>query len=57
MNLSEIKNRLNAMQSKQGNSGGEKKNIYFKPSIGKESVRVVPNKFNKSTPFTEMFIH
>jgi hypothetical protein len=57
MDLSEIKNRLNAMQSKQGNNSGEKKNIYFKPSIGKESVRVVPNKFNKATPFTELYIH
>jgi hypothetical protein len=57
MDLSEIKNRLSAMQSKQGNNSGEKKNIYFKPSVGKESVRVVPSKFNKATPFTELYIH
>jgi hypothetical protein len=57
MDLSEIKNRLSAMQSKQGNGGGEKKNIYFKPSVGKEAVRVVPNKYNKSNPFTELYVH
>jgi len=57
MDLSEIKNRLSAMQSKQGNGGGEKKNIYFKPSVGKEVVRVVPNKYNKSNPFTELYVH
>lgn len=57
MDLSEIKNRLNAIQSKSNNGGGEKKNIYFKPSVGKEVVRVVPNKYNKSNPFTELYIH
>lgn len=56
MDLTEIKSRLSAMQSKQG-SGGEKKNVYFKPAIGKQMIRVVPNKFNKSTPFTELYIH
>ena len=57
MDLSEIKNRLSAMQSKSNNGGGEKKNIYFKPSVGKEVVRVVPSKYNKSNPFAELYIH
>ena len=57
MDLSEIKNRLSAMQSKSNNGGGDKKNIYFKPSVGKEVVRVVPSKYNKSNPFAELYIH
>ena len=57
MDLSEIKNRLSAMQSKSSNGGGDKKNIYFKPSVGKEVVRVVPSKYNKSNPFAELYIH
>jgi hypothetical protein len=57
MDLSEIKNRLTAMQSKPSNGGGEKKNQFFKPSVGKQTVRVVPNKYNKKNPFTELLIH
>jgi hypothetical protein len=57
MDLTEIKNRLNAMQSKQGGGGGEKKNVYFKPAVGKQMIRVVPNKYNKTNPFTELYIH
>ena len=57
MDLSEIKNRLSAMQSKSNNGGGDKKNIEFKPSVGKEVVRVVPSKYNKSNPFAELYIH
>ena len=59
MDLNEIKNRLNAMQSKSTgkSSSGEKKNIFWKPSVGKQVVRVVPNKYNKKNPFTEVLIH
>jgi len=57
MDLSEIKNRLSAMQTKPGSGGGKKKNIYFKPVVGKQVIRVVPNKYNKNNPFTELYIH
>lgn len=58
MDLSEIKSRLNAMQSNsKGNGGGERKQVFFKPSVGKQAVRVVPNKYNKKNPFTEVLIH
>ena len=58
MDLSEIKGRLNALQqSKSSKGGGEKKNVFFKPTIGKQVVRVVPNKYNKKNPFTEVLIH
>ena len=58
MDLNEMKNRLSAMQSKQsGKGGGEKKSVFWKPSVGKQIVRVVPSKYNKKNPFTEMYFH
>jgi hypothetical protein len=55
MDLNAIKQRLNDFQ-KQANSssGGQQKQLFWKPSIGKQVVRVVPNKYNKEFPFTEM---
>ena len=58
MDLNEIRNRLNAMQSKSAPSGGgDKKNIFWKPIVGKQTVRIVPSKFNKSNPFSEVYFH
>lgn len=58
MDLNEMRNRLAAMQSKQsGKGGGEKKSVFWKPSIGKQVIRVVPNKYNKKNPFTEVYFH
>jgi hypothetical protein len=56
MDLNEIKKRLESLnrQSSGNNGGGEKKNIFWKPTVGKQVVRVVPSKFNPSFPFTEM---
>jgi len=46
------------MQSKQSGKGsGEKKSVFWKPSVGKQVVRVVPSKYNKKNPFTEMYFH
>jgi len=58
MDLNEMKNRLSAMQSKQSGKGsGEKKSVFWKPSVGKQVIRVVPSKYNKKNPFTEMYFH
>ena len=54
MDLNAIKQRLGEMQSQANNSGGNSKNLFWKPSVGKQVVRVVPNKYNKKFPFTEM---
>ena len=55
MDLNAIKKRLNEFQKQaQNSSGGQQKQLFWKPSIGKQVVRVVPNKFNKEFPFTEM---
>jgi hypothetical protein len=55
MDLNVIKQRLNQMQTSASNqSGGGGKNMFWKPSIGKQTVRIVPFKYNKDNPFTEM---
>lgn len=55
MDLNAIKAKLGEMQTQNTNSGnGGGKNLFYKPTIGKEQIRVVPNKYNKSFPFTEM---
>jgi len=54
MNLDAIKKKLESMQAGPAKSGGTKYPEKFKPSIGKEVIRVVPFKFNKENPFVEM---
>jgi hypothetical protein len=54
MNLNEVKRKLDSLTKTKGSSTSEKKNVFFKPSIGKQIVRVVPSKYNKDIPFTEM---
>ena len=58
MNLDAIKKKLDTLQQ-SSNNGGSNKTDYpqlkkFKPSVGKQTVRVVPFKYNKDYPFTEM---
>jgi len=55
MNLDAIKERLGALNKQsQGKGNNNSKNLFWKPSVGKQVVRVVPSKFNKDMPFTEM---
>ena len=58
MDLNVIKQRLENMNKQSNNNGGgEKKNLFWKPTVGKQIIRVVPNKFNKANPFTEMMFY
>ena len=59
MDLNAIKNKLNSLQQQKGKGGGntDRKNLFWKPSVGKQIIRIVPNKFNKSNPFTEVYFH
>lgn len=58
MDLNVIKQRLENMNKQTSKSGGgEKKNLFWKPTVGKQIIRVVPNKFNKQNPFTEMMFY
>lgn len=58
MNVNEIKAKLQALQNQNAaSSGGTKRNIYYRPQVGKEVIRAVPSKFNKSNPFSELYFH
>ena len=58
MDLDVIKNRLESLNKQSNNSGGgNSKNLFWKPSVGKQVIRVVPSKYNKSNPFTEMMFY
>jgi len=55
MNLDAIKKKLESMNKTSNGSNNNSSNVKrFKPSVGKQTVRVVPFKFNKEYPFTEM---
>lgn len=53
MDLNLIKKRLDSLNNQSSNRGGGK-NLFWKPSVGKQVVRVVPSKYNPNNPFTEM---
>ena len=53
MDLNAINRKLESFQKTTPN-GGNNNNRRFKPSVGKQTVRVVPFKYNKDYPFTEM---
>lgn len=58
MNLDVIKKRLESLnKASTSTSSNESKSIFWKPSIGKQTIRVVPSKFNKEFPFTEMMFY
>ena len=54
MDLNQIKSKLESLQSQTNSNKGTGKTLFWKPSIGKQQIRIVPNKYNKSFPFTEM---
>jgi hypothetical protein len=59
MDVSLIKKRLDSLQNK-GKKTYEKidyKKLFWKPTVGKQTIRIVPSKFNKQNPFKEVFFH
>jgi hypothetical protein len=54
MNLDAIKKKLESMQTPKSSGGANNQTKRFKPQIGKQTVRVVPFKYDKENPFTEM---
>lgn len=58
MDLSQIKNRLDSFTNKGAKyEKVDYSKVYFKPKVGSYQVRIVPSKFNKSTPFREIYFH
>jgi hypothetical protein len=54
MNLDAIKKKLESMQKQPSGGGSNNQTKRFKPQVGKQTVRVVPFKYNKEFPFKEM---
>jgi hypothetical protein len=55
MDLSAIKQRLDNLQSKAApQQKTDYTTIFWRPSIGKQQVRIVPSAFDSSSPFTEL---
>ena len=55
MDLSKLKQKLDTLQSKP--QGGQKTDyslIYWKPTIGKQQIRIVPSAYDASNPFVEL---
>ena len=55
MDLNAIKQKLEGLQSKpQQGQKIDYSAIYWKPSIGKQQIRIVPSQYNPSNPFSEL---
>ena len=55
MDLSMLKQKLDTLQSKP--KGGQKTDystIFWRPTVGKQQIRIVPSAYNAANPFTEL---
>jgi hypothetical protein len=60
MDVSQIKQRLEALAPKPKTKKSELvdyKKTFWKPTVGKHEIRIVPSKFNKQDPFKEVLFH
>lgn len=56
IDLDQIKNKLEKLQN-QSSGGGNGKNLFWKPTEGEQTIRIVPYIENPSNPFIEMYFH
>ena len=55
MDLSILKQKLDTLQSKpQGGQKTDYSTIFWRPTVGKQQIRIVPAGFDSSNPFTEL---
>ena len=55
MDLNVLKQKLDTLQSKpQGGQKTDYSTIYWRPTVGKQQIRIVPSAYNTSNPFTEL---
>ncbi len=58
MDLDLLRQKLDTLQSKKGPTGKtDYSKIYWKPSIGKQQIRIVPSAHRINDPFMEMKLH
>ena len=55
MDLSMLKQKLDTLQQKQTpKQSTDYSTIFWRPTIGKQQIRIVPSAFNSKNPFTEL---
>ena len=55
MDLSKLKQKLDTLQSKpQGGQKTDYTTIFWRPTVGKQQIRIVPSAYDSSNPFTEL---
>ena len=55
MDLSMLKQKLDTLQSKpQGGQKTDYSTIFWRPTVGKQQIRIVPSTYDSSNPFTEL---
>jgi hypothetical protein len=55
MDLSMLKQKLDTLQSKpQSGQKTDYTTIFWRPTVGKQQIRIVPSAFNSANPFTEL---
>ena len=58
MDLNAIKQKLEGLQSKQqSGTKTDYSTIYWRPTVGKQQIRIVPSSYNPSNPFSELKIY
>ena len=58
MDLNALKKKLDTLQTPQAGGGKiDYSTIFWKPSIGKQQIRIVPSAYDASNPFTELKFH
>ena len=56
MDLSKLKQKLDTLQQKSP-TGGQKRDYsltFWRPTVGKQQIRIVPSAYNADNPFTEL---
>ena len=55
MDLTMLKQKLDTLQSKpQGDQKTDYTTIFWRPTVGKQQIRIVPSTYDSSNPFTEL---
>lgn len=58
MNLAEMKAKYNSLQQAQApKQRVDMTTVFWKPTTGKHTIRMVPSVFNKANPFKELYFH
>ena len=58
MDVNSIRKKLEALQTQNNRPTGEsRKNVFWKPTVGKQTIRIVPSKYTPQFPFKEFMVH